>query len=334
MSPIDDAEVKRSLEISERRLADARQRRQEQRKRLLLTVVVCAILAPLGIAAGLASQKAPEAPLLVLTWPKPRISQTVASGQRVVFRRGQPFDLTVTDAQKWRVEWHSPESESHGPAFPWQPADSNSELRVLCHPIPEGWTRFFSWLWPSRELTLTAIAPQKTGNYTRLLNSGDRGAWLNPHIYTKGSVEWDERALQLLLTALPKVPQSQLNNSLADSRKSPTSALWQVVSDFEGNSQKPATDDATYAVLYAPDLENLMPRIARGMLKEAPSVSLKFVVRLDRTPQQGVIRLAFDGKEERRAWIRRKGESSGGPLIGWETENPKTLPGLPPSLPR
>lgn len=270
----------------------------------------------------------------MLTWPKPKVKQTLASGQRVVFRRGQPFDLTVTNSQKWRVEWHSPESESHGADFPWQPADNNSQLEVLCHPIPEGWTRFFSWLWPTRELTLQAVAPQKTGNYTRLLKSGDQGAWLNPHTFTKGAVEWDERALQLLLIALPKVPQSQLNSALADTRDTATPALWQVVSDFEGNSKTPAKDDATYAILYAPNLENLMPRVARGMLKESPQVSLKFVVRLDRTPQQGIIRLAFDGKQERRAWIRRQGESSGGPLIGWETENPTVHPGLLPSLPR
>jgi hypothetical protein len=110
--------------------------------------------------------------------------------------------------------------------------------------------------------------------------------------------------------------------------------LWHIVGDFDGNINAPATGsvEGTFASFHAPDVENALPPIAAHIVKTTPDASVKFVLRLDKDPREGILRLAFDGKRERRAWVRREGETAGGPLTGWEEGEAQS--NLLPSLPR
>jgi hypothetical protein len=137
-----------------------------------------------------------------------------------------------------------------------------------------------------------------------------------------------------LSLATQDVPAVLLAGQLAPTADAPTPPSWNLVADFEGEAPKKFLDpreNGTFARLRIGDIETLMPRIGGRIAQQAPSASVKFVLRLDKTPPQGVLRLIFDGKGTRQAFVRRRGESVGGPLTGWEggTEEP----GLPPSLP-
>jgi hypothetical protein len=187
--------------------------------------------------------------------------------------------------------------------------------------------------WSKPDLTLRSVEAKREGDYTRSLNAGISGAWIYPYVFAQGNVGWNEKTLPVLASTVDLVPEVKLDSSLAATKDQPSAGFWKIVNDFNNQAVKPPADGATFAMLVRPDVEDLMPRIARAVLKAVPDASVKFVIRLDKKPEVAVIRLAFDGKKEHRAWIRRAGEKSGGPLTGWETWTPPVVPALPPLPP-
>ncbi len=102
----------------------------------------------------------------------------------------------------------------------------------------------------------------------------------------------------------------------------PEASWWSLRPSFD---TAVADDGSTYALLstfkFDDDFDAVrdLTTVARSLARAKPDASIKFVVRLDSTPAQGIIRLAFDGKAERAAWVKRPGEAAGGPLE-WEQE--------------
>ncbi len=332
MAPFDENALRRSLESGERRLALARQRRRQQKRVALALFLVVLLLVPLVAAMIEARRRAPAAPLLVVTWPKPKVRQVIASGATILPRAGQPFVVEVLDGEKWEVTWNAGDVESHSPSLRWAPAGRKATLLVHCKAISGDWTRFFRFLWPAREVSLFAAAATHDGDYQRALEAPPQGVWIYPRIVATGNVGWDERALPLLYAQGQVVPKNELAGAMAEIKAQTSSPLWQIVSDFEGANRKPSADGATFAALQDKNVEASLPRAGAAIAHKMPLTSVKFVLRLDKQPPQGVLRLAFDGKGERKAWIRRPGEAGGGPFAGWEGGEPAGT--LAPSLPR
>ena len=316
----DDQQYRISSEASERRLAAARARARNWRRARALGIALLALAVPIAIAAVVAAAGAPGAPFLVVTWPKPKVPQVLAPNQTVLARGGQPFDVAVTHADKWDVTWKSGGAQQKEGVFKWAPAEGSGQLTALCQPRARGWESYFGFLWPEREVSLSSATAKSGGNYARQLTTGPGGAWIFPHVFALGAVSWDERALPLMASAADLLPETALNTKLAPTRAQPTEGLWRLVSNFEGEATLPS-ENGTFASFHAPDLENSLPLIAARIVKQAPQASVKFVLRLDRDPQQGIIRIAFDGKRERQAWVRRKGDTEGQPFKGWEDGN-------------
>jgi hypothetical protein len=330
-----EGELQAAIADGERKLALKRQQRVQEKRRLVVLCVVLALLVPFCIAAGIAAAGAPSAPSLVVTWPKPKVKQVLAPGQTILARDGQPFSVQVTNPEKWDVTWKAAGIESAGLTFPWAPAEEKSTLVASCKAKTSSWMRHFAWTWPRREISLQATSARSIGNYTHALDAGSAGVWVYPHVFATGSVQFDERALPLLASGISLVPQNDLSSQLASVTDKPTPQLWQLVADFEGRSSTTPSEevsDSTFATLHSPDIESSLPLIAGGIVKSSPDASVKFILRLDKDPAEGIIRIAFDGKQERRAWVRRAGESAGGPFTGWEDGD--VTPSLPPTLPQ
>jgi hypothetical protein len=340
MKLYDESELQASIEAGERKLAVARQRKRQARRWFIGAIAFLVVVVPLGVWVGVVAGQAPPTPLLVLTWPKPKVKQVLASGQTVLARRGQPFSVSVSNPERWTITWRAGNVESQSSTIRWEPAGADDRLTANCEPRANGLTAFLTFLWPKRQVTLRCVEATKVplpenggmNEYTHVLSTGADGAWVYPHIFAAGEVAWDERMLPLLAAAVPV--KSALASDLADGSKKPSLSTWQLVSDFEGKSTKAATE-GTFAMLQTADLENVMPQLATQIIRQAPKISLKFIVRLDRSPNEGIVRLAFDGKQQRRAWVRRSGQSSGSPLTGWENGKLGDLPlNLPPAPPR
>lgn len=330
MAPYNEGELQQSIEAGERKLALKRQQRRRQTRLLWIGAAVLAVLVPLGVVAGIAASRAPTAPSLVVTWPKPKVRQVLAPGQTLLARAGQPFAVSVTDSEKWNVTWKAAGVESGGSEFSWAPAGESGDLVAQCRPVASGWQTWFSWLWPRRDIALKTASARKIGDYGRVVDAGAEGVWVYPHIFASEKVSFDERALPLLAAAIELVPRNALSNQLASASSRVTPRLWQIVGDFEGKNAP--SQAGTFASLQAPNLKTALPAIASRIVKTAPQSSVKFVLRLDKDPHEGILRLDFDGKRERRAWVRRTGQSAGEPLPNWENEGAGT--NLLPSLPR
>ena len=316
----DDQQYQISGEASERRLAAARARARNWRRFRALGLTFVALAIPLTIAAGVAAARAPRAPLLVVTWPKPKVPQVIAPGQTVLARGGQPFAVSVTNPEKWDLTWKSGSAEQKEGTFKWAPTEGSGQLTAVCQPRASGWETYFKSLWPERKVSIASTTAQSSGNYARTLTTGAEGAWVFPHVFAAGAVSWDERALSLMAESADLLPETKLNTEMAPLRALPNEGLWRLVSNFNGDTDVPS-EIGTFASFHASDLENSLPLIAARMVKSAPDASIKWVVRLDRDPSQGIVRIAFDGKRERKAWIRRKGEAAGTPFTGWEDGN-------------
>ncbi len=334
----DQNELKTAIEDGERKLALKRQQRRQQKRRLIAGAVILGILVPFGVVSGIVSARAPQAPLLVVTWPKPKVRQVLATGQTLLARAGQPFSVEVTNPEAWDVSWNTGGVESPADEFTWAPENEASELIASCRAKASGWEQFFAWTWRRREIALKTVAARKIGDYGRALSAGS-GTWIYPHVFAAGNVRFDERALPLLARAIKTVPQSELASELALTSETATPPLWKIVPGFDANSPLQAISagasplvDGTFAMLRASEVQNTLPQIASGLVQSAPDAGVKFILRLDKKPPEGILRLAFDGKRERRAWVRRPGESAGGPLTGWEGGPPQAnlLPALPP----
>ncbi|PQV63828.1 hypothetical protein B1R32_10832 [Abditibacterium utsteinense] len=334
----DQNELKTAIEDGERKLAVKRQQRRSRKRHLVILAALLGILVPFALVAGVVASHAPSAPLFVVTWPKPKVRQVLAPGQTILARAGQPFSLEVTNSENWEVMWKAAGVESGGDEFSWAPANEKSELAASCRFKANGWQQFFAWTWPRREITLQTVAARKIGDYGRVVDARG-GAWIYPHVFAVGTIRFDERALPLLAKAISATPKSELASELAVTSETPTAPLWEIVSNFDPSSPAKTVAlssaravDGTFAVLRAADMQNSLPQIASSIVKSAPNASVKFVLRLDQKPIVGILRLAFDGKSERRAWVRRPGESAGGPLTGWEEGVAQT--NLLPDMPR
>ena len=313
----DDQQYRVSHEASERRLAAARRRGRALRRWRALGVLAAVVGVPFVVTLGIVAARAPQSPFVVLTWPKPKSPQILASGQTVLARGGQPFEVAVTDAEKWNVTWKSGGAQQQDGVFNWAPADGVGQMTALCKPVTEGWISYFSWVWPTRQVTLRSVNATSQGNYARQLATDRQGVWVYPHVFAAGNVAWDERALPLLAQAADLLSNETSSGAAAPARALPSEGLWRLVSDFDGESAQPSKN-GTFASLHAPNLEEALPTIAARIVKTAPAASVKFVLRLDRDPQQGILRVAYDGKRERKAWVRRAGDSNGKVFTGWE----------------
>ena len=313
----DDQQYQISGEASERRLAAARARARSWRRVRALGIGLVSLAIPVLMLAIATVARAPGTPYLIVTWPKPKIPQVLAPDQTVLARGGQPFNVGITNPEKWDVTWKSGSAEQKEGVFKWAPAEGAGRLTAVCNPRASGWEQYFSFLWPNRDVSIASVSAKSGGNYARQLTTDEKGAWVFPHIFAVGAVAWDERALSAMGEAAESLPENKLKSQMAPLRAQPTENLWRLVSNFEGDSNLPS-EDGTFASFHADDLENSLPTVAARIVKIAPDASVKWVLRLDRDPNIGVVRIAFDGKRERKAWIRRKGEAAGTPFTGWE----------------
>ena len=331
MELYDEEELQASIEAGERRLAAARQRKRRIARLRVGAFAAALVVIPFCIAAGIAAGRAPEAPLLVVTWPKPKVQQRVASGETLLFRPGQPFQLTVENADRWDIIWNSGGIENEGPEFSWSPTGQSESVTAKCRPVVGDWTSLFAFLWPTREVKLNALLASRTNDYGRRIETGGQGVWVHPQVFAVGKIAWDERALPRLVEASSAVaPESDLPSSTT-----PRKPIWRLVSDFEGDSDAPSSN-GTFASLQNENIETKLPQIAAKLVKILPDASIKFILRLDKDPKEGILRLDFDGKRERKAWKKERGQSAGAPLTGWESGElgADSLTDLPPSLPQ
>ncbi|RYX83181.1 hypothetical protein EON83_15855 [bacterium] len=314
----DEGELQRSIEAGERRLAALKQANR-RRKRLQSTgLVIFALAAVLGTAAFIASKRVPSTPHFVVTWPKSKTQQSVASGQSILAREGQPFDVAISEAPKWNVTWNSSETQATGESFSWLPQKNGETLRARCKAKNTDWTAYFSSVVPSRDLSLGAVVAELDEQYRMTVSLPSGSAWVYSHVQAVGNVSWDERVLPMLSDATSVIPEAALSQKLEAINETPAPALWQVVSDFDSTVQAPASDRATYAALHANNLESIMPQVGARLAELAPKASIKWVLRLDKDTPEGIVRMVFDNKAERGAWVKRKGDVAGTPITGWE----------------
>lgn len=321
----DPNELQQALEQGERKFAERRQRARRQKKRAIfaLCLVGLSLVAGAGLWWMSRGASAPAAPVLVVKWPRSKTAQVVASGQTVLAREGQPFGVSVSNAQNWNVSWGSSGVQNMGDSFEWAPQKNGEVLLAHCRAKGSGWSKSAAI---SPELSLRALTPVQmlassdgtpsgdARDYTRFLpaSAGKTAVWLFPFVQAGAGASWDERAVSALSDSAMVVLGAAQTNAPA-----PTPALWQIASDFEGGTQTPATG-ATYASLQAADLEQVMPQVGAQIVRLAPEASIKWIARLDKTPPQGIVRLSFDGKHQRQAWIKRAGQTAGTPVTGWE----------------
>lgn len=328
-----DAERLAYVGRSQQRMAVARQRKSRQWRNLWL-IMLCLIVGG-GVWFWLRGD-VPEAPGLVVRWSKTKVEQRISSGSMLLARRGAVFSVTLTDTDKWSAFWQDGKSQSDKPEFRWQPTAQNATLTVRCRAKVSGFRQIISWFWRQPELTLQTMAPQSAGNGRFKIAPPKGGLWLYPFVYAKNNVTWDEDALQLLTEPLlpalrgtlnisspAMVPASTKENVALDGRNSvgPDQPLWWIVPSFDTKAAQPApTDNGTYASLNSRQPVEDMEKVALLIAAKRPQASFRYVVRLDETIPHAILRIAFDGKADRKAWIRRKGEASGGPIV-WPESN-------------
>ena len=330
----DQDELKQAVEQGERKLAERRQRTRRQKRRTVVALVLAGVALVVGGGMWLVARAAPapKTPVLVVTWPKSKTSQVVASGQTVLAREGQPFKISLSNASDWNTSWGASGVQNTGDSFEWAPQKNGESLTAQCRAATSGWASRFSSVPLAHTLSLRAVTPilpapvpipagtdvlATQANYVRTLPAQIKSAWVFPLIQASGGVAWDERALPALSDASSVVPAASLAAKMAGTNGTPAPALWQIVSDFNGGSQTSGLD-VTYASLRARDLETVLPLVGARLVQLAPNASIKWIVRLDKTPPEGIVRLSFDGKQGRAAWIKRPSQTAGTPITGWE----------------
>ena len=198
------------------------------------------------------------------------------------------------------------------------PPKEPDKLKAVCEPRTTGWESYFSFLWPTREVAISSASAQSGGNYARQITTGTNGVWIFPHVFAAGNVSWDERTLPLMASAADLLPDTKLQTETAPLRAPTDRRFVAHRLQLRWRNRRAFEPNGTFASFHAPDVENSLPLIAARIVKQAPQASIKFVLRLDKDPNQGIIRIAFDGKRERQAWVRRAGEGKGQPFTGWE----------------
>jgi len=327
MAILDEVVLKRSLEASERRLAKARARHERQVRQFKSLCLGGLVFIVVGSFVSFARRSAPPAPLLMVRWSQPATTQVLPGGSTLLLRPGNPVSVTVTpDADKWRLNWITGKDQNSGAETQWSSSKTKDTLKVQCRARASGLTRLIAWLWPTREIVLHGIRAESLDQSRRRVTPPPGGIWVYPHILANSPVFWDERALPLLLQVTPVQTQPQGSK--------PEASWWSLRPSFDTAL---ADDGSTYALLstfkFVDDFDAVrdLTRVARSLARAVPDASIKFIVRLDRSPAQGIIRLALDGKGERAAWVKRPGEAAGGPLE-WHRPNIAGEP-LEPILP-
>jgi len=339
----DPTELQEAVERGERKLAERRQRVRRQKINTLWALVAgaLALVVGIGLWLGTRHKAVPSAPQLVVVWPESKTPQLVASGALVLARDGEPINVSLSNSSEWNVSWGSGAVGNTGDAFGWAPQIGGETLQVHARAKGTGWSKNVPPETLSPELSLraalatrepapTSVTPAPTGtpaptsgavspvleaqNYRRSIAHSNGVVWLLPSVQSGANIAWDERAISALSASAPVAPRSKTQTA---------SALWQLASDFEGNlrpspSEALAPDGATYATLHVDNLTETMPQIGAQLVRLAPDASIKWIARLDQTPPEGIVRLSFDGKRTRQAWIKQKGAKTGTPITGWE----------------
>ena len=243
----------------------------------------------------------------------------MASGDAVLSRGTSPLIVSVTHPEDWTVTWHSESAAGSRANFSWTPTSDSSTLVAQCRTEPPGWKKVFGFLWPTRALTLKAARAQAAqGGTVTSIGSGEPPlVWVAPGIQAQRPVAWDERALHLLDAAATAVPRTAIVRALAPESGVVSPPVWLLVPSWSGEPSA-GQDDATYAEYRGSDADDQLGLLASSIYHHSPKVSIKFIVRLDQEPATGTIRLAFDGKRQHLAWVRRAGDKAGGPFYGWE----------------
>ena len=330
-----DAERLAYVGKSQQRIAIARQRKRRQTRWFWLATF--AVIALVVLFYWVRDSK-PDPPGLVVRWPKPKVSQRVSNNSTLLLRRGSAFMVSTTEPDKWDVFFTTESSQGKADArgeVRWLPQGAKGSCKLLCRARVQGWKRVLSWFWPQPELNLFAVAPQAVGDLRFKITPPQAGMWIYPFVYLKSPAAWDESALQLLSEPLqpalagrleisspatmpatsPASASSPLDAEGKGSAVGPDKPLWTIVPSFSGDANSPG-DAGTYAKLHTSQPERDLGRVAVLIAKKRPDASLRYVVRLDTKPPGGVLRIALDNSGDRKAWVRRPGESSGKP-IAW-----------------
>lgn len=330
-----DAERLAYVGKSQQRIAIARQRKRRQARWFWLATF--AVITVVVLFYWVRDSK-PEPPGLLVRWPKPKVSQRVTNNSTLLLRRGSAFMVSTTEPDKWDVIFNTESSQGRADArgeVRWLPQGNKGSCKLTCRARVEGWKRVLSWFWPQPELNLFAVAPQAVGDLRFKIQPPRGGMWVYPYIYLKAPAAWDESALQLLSEPLDPALAGRLELSSPATMPAPSTAtasssssvaptdgvpvgpdkpLWTIMPSFSGDEASPA-DGGTYAKLHTSQPERDMGRVAVLIEKKRPDASLRYVVRLDTKPPGGILRIALDGTGDRKAWVRRPGESSGGPIV-------------------
>lgn len=328
-TPISQERLKASLRRTEQRLANSRARRSRQQRNVALAIIAvsCVLLAVSALIR--ARREVPPAPLLLVTWPKPKLQQKLPGGSTVLARPGQSFRITVDNAAAWTLQWHSADVTSKGPTTLWSPTASNSTLTVYCRATATGWRRIVSWLWPTRTVSLTAQVGSATKFHYEIAPPRG-GLWVYPLIYADRPVHWDERALPQLMQAT-----WLMSPRLATA---PSQPLWTLVPSFEtqpAGAKPAAADPGTYARLWSAQPQDDLPRLCRLIAQVNAGESIKYIVRLrarNKQQPEGILRVAFDGKAQRGGWVKSADQSTAEVVEWWNAPSDSTA--ISPAPPR
>ena len=316
-----DAERLAHVGRSQQRIAVARQRKRRSSRWFWLLIFL--------LIAGTVSyvwvrDSAPEKPGLIVRWANPQMEQRVSSGSTLLLRRGNAFRVLLTDSSGWTVLWQDGTTQKTADDFRWQPT-AKSILTARCRAKATGWKSFVSWFWPQPELTLTALPAEPIGDSRFQITPPEGGIWLYPFIYAKTQVTWDEASLNLLSkpvkTALSGTlqisspalapPPDSGTNLLGEKvgQVGPDKPLWWIVPSFDstGTKPRPANDTGTYAKLNSRQPLDDMKIVAILIAQEKPQASYRYVARLDAKPPEAILRIANNGKGDRKAWIKKPG---------------------------
>ena len=318
-----DAERLAHVGRSQQRIAVARQRKRRSHRWFWFVIF---LLIAGTVAYVWIRDSAPERPGLIVRWANPQMEQRVASGSTLLLRRGNAFRVLLTESENWTVLWQDGTTQKTAADFRWQPT-AKSVLTARYRAKASGWKSFVSWFWPQPELTLTALPAEPIGNSRFQIEPPTGGIWLHPFMLAESKVTWDEASLNLLAKPLKPaldgtlqlaspavVPPPSETNLLGDAvgKVGPDKPLWWIVPSFDstGTKARPANDVGTYAKLNSRQPLEDIKTIATLIAQEKPQASYRYVARLDEKPPEAILRIANDGKGDRKAWVKKPGEAS------------------------
>ncbi len=310
---------------TERRLERARERAQKQKRVASIVAITLLALALLVVRAS-----APRAPQLFVTWPSPQKfgARALPDGATILLRGSQPMTVSVTNAERWMVGARSGDTVHQSRLankINWTATRPSETLSLSCRAASSGLARVFSWMWPTRALTLKGTTGAGNGGARqRIIPENGASIWLSSQILATSEADWDERALPLLEAA-----HRELNKDAATKL-----APWKMARSFTGKTL--ANDKGTYASLVTSDVTRDLTRAANLIARLSPSTSIKWMARLDLDPPQGILRLAFDGETAigaRAGWVFKAGDKNATPVIDWQDAPNAIADAVPDGVP-